>query len=423
MVDENGLLVATREEIERGVENGDKDILNLVASGQFKVADTAPVVEENAQPVATDAATVADDDTGTPTEVAPQKSVYDDEIEQERRYRELVEERAREEKEALLREKAEAKRLADEERKAREGLERQLQELEAQRREQSVKSSPESLSEEEEEYASEYSRQTRRMIDDLKNNSSESKIQEIVNRLIQQEREEYRKQEDERSRKLDEQRKQQEATDKLFKEIDSFQQKYDDLRTSKPVKQLNDEVVRFKSDLAYVMQIDPRDEAAVNRAISKYLSDDSERQKVESKGVRIPQDYDKFQRLQELLDFKNGIEVDKYTGQIRPIVDEFGNRVRYRSLEEAAWIKNGANEINNARREAYKEVASKIESRQQGAVTLDNKATIANETTMTAAEAMKIIDMDSPAFRRDPANLEALRRAYERAGLGLPKSR
>ena len=415
----------TVEEIREGYDRNDQSVIDGVLRGTIKSKKAESTSEENVTEVSTPIGEettpdqITSDDSIERTEVEETPSAPSD-IELEQRYAETVRKQEQEKQAELLLQMEKTKQEKAQAEEARKQLERRVKELE------DMKSSqpevPVSMQDvEDDEYASEYAKTTRKMIQEMRsefNFDEHPKLKMMEQKLKVFEQNEAEKAKREHILALEKAQKEQKQ--KLFGEIESFQSKHPDFKTSKPISQLNDEATKFRQDLAWLIKADS--EAETDKVLAKFFDEEGGeglRVKAEQAGIRIPQEYEKFSQLAKLWDLKNGLETDPVSGSIREIKDEFGNPVRYRSVEEAYILSNYHDEINRARREARIEVRDKVNKINSGASTLDNNTTSSSNQEMSAQDALQIIRKDSRDFRKVPGNLELLQKAYARAKIQM----
>jgi hypothetical protein len=432
----------TEEEIKKGYAENNMDVVNGVLRGEIKRAPEgyqpeaqpieAPKVEDN-KPVETviPATTVEQ-----PKEDKPIEPIIDErevELERLRKYAETIEAQKREEVEQLLKEKAAAESKIEEERKARLEFERKLREQEE--RKILAETSPKSSEnvDEDDPYASDYSKKTRqevknleKTIEELKKTSPIANDPELKSALNDLKVYKEQIEQDKKQKAIEEQKKKtEEARNKLFAEIEGFQGKHEDLRTNIDVRRLNDEYLKFRENMRWLMK--PKNDRELDRSLNQFFdaaTGEQLRQKATAAGIKPPEDYEKFQKLAELVDLKNGLEVNPITGDIQEIKDENGNRVRYRSIEEAYRVKHFYEDLNKARREATLDIKNKIEKLNERAITLDNKTTAATGTTMSKEDAIKYISTITPdVYQKDPQKHSVIKEAYALLGMAPPKYR
>jgi hypothetical protein len=417
-------VVNSRSELSDRISAGDPDAINAVLGGYVKTAVNEPekdVVE--LQTEETEKSVVQQDQSTENVET-------DSESERLAKYRKLIEQekdveknRALAEKEAEIarKEREYQDRLAKQE-IARQEAEKRLEELQKQ---QSFNNPVHSDEEEEEEvYASEYSKKTRQIVEELKASQKNSladdpKIQSLIKKLevYDKEIENKRKEEEERRVKQAE----EEHTRKLANEIRVFQDEYPELKTKMPIETISEHYNQFRKDLAILTKANSI--VQLEHFIQDYVQGGATKELAEQHGVVIPDEYDKFLKIIELDEYRRGEKFNPSTGNNEPIYDSYGNKVRYRNLEEVYIIQNRNNQFNGIREAVTKDFEKKLTTLNQSAVTLDNNDTAYIGNEIVPATEIELMNLPPQDILRDPNKLKQLKLIYDKKGITAPKYR
>ena len=123
----------------------------------------------------------------------------------------------------------------------------------------------------------------------------------------------------------------------------------------------------------------------------------------------------------DLVDLKNGIQYNPKTGEDEYITDSIGNRVRYRSIEEAYKVSNYFDTMNKARIDSYKEVNEKLTARNAAPVVLDVSETAPLETTYTEEQMRELMATPERQLKRNPQLRQQVENLYASLGMEAPK--
>lgn len=400
------------EEIKAGMESGNLDIINGVLSNTVLPIEMKPVEDTSSQNVSQDIVTTNNEP------VVNQSSVID-EVEQARLYAEMIAERERKKEEDYQRKLKEVEETLRREKQAKEEMVQRLQQLEQQ------KTQPQPVqqdlnSDEDDEYVSDYAKRTRQIVEELARNGGANpdykQLQEELNRLKM---EFDNRKEEERKRK--EKEEQDSAQRKLFDSIRSFQIANNEFQTSKSFNEIHDEYLKFRKDISYISNA--QNIQQLESAIDEYYKGGDIKTIADKNGIKPVTDYDKFNKIMELIDLKDGIKYDPKTGDYIPITDDNGNRIRYRSLDEAYRITNFYDELNKARKQSYKEVSNKLSSLQNAPVTLPNNSTMSFDEKLTVDQLRNIINMPVNEWKNNPVKRTMVEKAFSELGLEPPKVR
>jgi hypothetical protein len=413
------------EEAKKSYNTGDpqKDlsIVNAILSGNVKikeneekkVIDEESIVENNNQQI-------EDQKSNQPT-----VDFIQSELERQKLYAELVEKRRIEEKEELLLRNKEIEEKLIKERKDREELEKKLQELEQLKNERNKSSQLNDTinkdDDDEEEFVNEYTKKTRKMVEELKN--SIGKDNPIISQLtdeVYRIKQDYEQEKNERKRSLD-LKKEQERQEKVFNNIRQFIIQHPELKPSKDISELDQEYKNFRRDIAYLTKSKTLKD--LESAIEDYQKGGSVKELADQNGIKPFKDIDKYNFIAELLDFQAGLKYDSTKGQHIPILDENGVQVRYGSLEEAFNIKNYYNNLTNIKRQAYKDVSKKLEQFNNSPATLSPEQTESFKTNLTLEQEKEILNMNPKEWANNPEKRRLVEMVYSKYNIELPRYR
>jgi len=421
----------TREEIEQKINSAssmeDINFLNEMISGNIKPVEQVTPTEE---PIAEDVGpehidevvAVEDSDISEEQKYREESFEFQRESEELKRKLELIEIQKEEERQQRINAQAELNAKLEEEAKLREELQKKIEEL---RNAPKEDTRTQAEIEEDDSYVTDYDRNTRKKIEELSKTlgTSSPVIEELRKEL-----DEFRnmRKENERQDQLKrETREREEARNRLYDDVRKFQKKYPEFNTKEDIGKMTDKFLKFKEDVSWALKT--TDSKTITKALNEYFKEDSETRKtIESKGIRLDGEFDKFRQIADLIDLKNGAKYNEITGEIDYIRDDFGNRVNYRSLDEAYKISNYHNEINKARVNGVKEVTQKLEKRSNVAVTVPVTAETrvdhgAQLTKDTISELLNLDPYQLHSLKRtDPSRYELAMKAYDALGVGRP---
>lgn len=407
----------TREEIEREMyENKNIDVINGVINGSIK---EKVVTEEQQEEVTNEEGVqVEGQDENSPQNKEQHEESNEengqeeiDELERAKRYNEFLKQQQEEIKKREAEERKRILREKEEERKRREELEKELQMLKE--RAYNKPQSPTTLDDEasdDEEYASEYSRKTRQMIEEIKDSIGNNAMQDPrVMEFIRKQEEKERQEEYKRAER------------KQMDEIERFQTRYSELKTEKPIAEIHKEYISFAEELASAMNL--KNQAQIDKAVSDYYKGGDSKNIADKYGISAPKEYEKYRVIVDLIDLKRGVEYNPYTGQEEPILDEDGHRVRYRSIDEAYKVSNYYNDINKHVINAHKTMQKKLNEINSGPVVLDDTEASQPERQSTVDGDRELLSLDPRIYEKDPELKSKVHAAYKRIGIEPPKYR
>jgi hypothetical protein len=208
---------------------------------------------------------------------------------------------------------------------------------------------------------------------------------------------------------------------KVFNGIREFQRNFPELQTSKDIEEIEKEYHQFRKDMARATKVSSVYE--LEKVLSDYFAGGEHKRMAEQKGIRPPEDYQKYLTFVELKDLKNGVQYDPVTGKEIPILNDEGNQVKYRSMEEAYIVKNYKRELEEARKRSSKEIAKKLSEANSGAVQLPSDYVGPAVTGMTVDQERAILKMHPREYMNDPQKFELVKKFYNNLGLDVPQYR
>lgn len=417
----------TAEEIRQGAYTGDKEkdlqMINAFLSGNVSVKQQEV---SNEEPATLDK-TVTETSTEGETVTEPDFDV--EEEERKRRYEQFLKEKElaaqieEERKKQLLIAKQKEEEIKKE-REARLELEKKLKELsELQQTKTQQQSTTDSYTDDsEEEFVSDYARGTREKVDRLESlinefGSNHPKVKELEEE-IRAFREEFKVVMEERQRKAREEEEKRQR-DKLYGGIREFQNRYPELKTTVDIEEVDRQYQQFRNDMA--VAIKAKSVFELEQAIADYFAGGDYKKIADEKGIKAPVDYDKYQAIVELYDMKRGVKYDPVTGKENPILNDEGQRVTYRSLEEAYYVMNREKELADMRRKSSQEIAKKISQINGGAVELpSNMNGQVVQQGYTKDQVNTLLNTDIKAIINDPVKLDEFKRLSIAMGYDAP---
>ena len=274
----------------------------------------------------------------------------------------------------------------------------------------------------EEEFVSDYAKGTREKVDRLESlinefGSNHPKVKELEEE-IRTFREEFKVVMEERQRKAREEEEKRQR-DKLYGGIREFQNRYPELKTTVDIEEVDRQYQQFRNDMA--VAIKAKSVFELEQAIADYFAGGDYKKIADEKGIKAPADYDKYQAIVELYDMKRGIKYDPVTGKENPILNDEGQRVTYRSLEEAYYVMNREKELADMRRKSSQEIAKKISQINGGAVELpSNMNGQVVQQGYTKDQVNTLLNTDIKAIINDPVKLDEFKRLSIAMGYDAP---
>lgn len=417
----------TAEEIRQGAYTGDKEkdlqMINAFLSGNVSVKQQEV---SNEEPATLDNTVI---ETSTEGETVTEPDFDAEEEERKRKYEQFLKEKElaaqieEERKKQLLIAKQKEEEIKKE-REARLELEKKLKELsELQQTKTQQQSTTDSYTDDsEEEFVSDYAKGTREKVDRLESlinefGSNHPKVKELEEE-IRTFREEFKVVMEERQRKAREEEEKRQR-DKLYGGIREFQNRYPELKTTVDIEEVDRQYQQFRNDMA--VAIKAKSVFELEQAIADYFAGGDYKKIADEKGIKAPADYDKYQAIVELYDMKRGIKYDPVTGKENPILNDEGQRVTYRSLEEAYYVRNREKELADMRRKSSQEIAKKISQINGGAVELpSNMNGQVVQQGYTKDQVNTLLNTDIKAIINDPVKLDEFKRLSIAMGYDAP---
>lgn len=417
----------TVEEIRQGAYTGDKEkdlqMINAFLSGNVSVKQQEV---SNEEPATLDNTVT---ETSTEGETVTEPDFDAEEEERKRKYEQFLKEKElaaqieEERKKQLLIAKQKEEEIKKE-REARLELEKKLKELsELQQTKTQQQSTTDSYTDDsEEEFVSDYAKGTREKVDRLESlinefGSNHPKVKELEEE-IRTFREEFKVVMEERQRKAREEEEKRQR-DKLYGGIREFQNRYPELKTTVDIEEVDRQYQQFRNDMA--VAIKAKSVFELEQAIADYFAGGDYKKIADEKGIKAPADYDKYQAIVELYDMKRGVKYDPVTGKENPILNDEGQRVTYRSLEEAYYVRNREKELADMRRKSSQEIAKKISQINGGAVELpSNMNGQVVQQGYTKDQVNTLLNTDIKAIINDPVKLDEFKRLSIAMGYDAP---
>lgn len=417
----------TVEEIRQGAYTGDKEkdlqMINAFLSGNVSVKQQEV---SNEEPATLDNTVT---ETSTEGETVTEPDFDAEEEERKRKYEQFLKEKElaaqieEERKKQLLIAKQKEEEIKKE-REARLELEKKLKELsELQQTKTQQQSTTDSYTDDsEEEFVSDYAKGTREKVDRLESlinefGSNHPKVKELEEE-IRTFREEFKVVMEERQRKAREEEEKRQR-DKLYGGIREFQNRYPELKTTVDIEEVDRQYQQFRNDMA--VAIKAKSVFELEQAIADYFAGGDYKKIADEKGIKAPADYDKYQAIVDLYDMKRGIKYDPVTGKENPILNDEGQRVTYRSLEEAYYVRNREKELADMRRKSSQEIAKKISQINGGAVELpSNMNGQVVQQGYTKDQVNTLLNTDIKAIINDPVKLDEFKRLSIAMGYDAP---
>jgi hypothetical protein len=302
-----------------------------------------------------------------------------------------------------------------------------------------VESDDSIFDDEDETLVSSYSKNTRKMIGDIKNqigntDTNDPKYKELTDRLgkLEQDEAERKSQadaEEARKAKLREQNKQNK---KLFAEIELFQNQrdkntgaylFDDLRTEKRFEEIHEQFSKFKEKLMnYKETSSPKEQ---DRILMSYFDEErgaALREETERIGIVPPEEVDKYFQIVELIDLMNGVEYDPVLERFIEVKNKLGEKVKYRSLDETYRVKNYYKELNKNRKKVSKQISNKLQQLNNRPVEIGNNETAPIDQGLQPDQIRDVIE-HAHLYVKDKKRYDILVRAYNAIGQQPPAYR
>lgn len=398
-----------------GDRKHDLEMVNAILSGNVHVGKQNEEGSVEEEPTNQDVSETEDTEQNEVVEPSVPNQDSIDELERQKKYIEMIEAREAEEREKVLLDLAEKEKAYAKEKEIRENLEKRIQEIENRKR-VSSEFSQEDI-DEDEEFVSDYTKKTRRMVEDLKSEfGSNPRIEELSKDLSEIKSELER---ESRERKaLQDKKAREEAMNKTFDTIRSFIKDKDEFKTTKDIKDIDAEYQIFRKDLAFVTKSKSKEE--LDRYTEEYKAGGPIKEVADQYGIKAPSDLDVYDKIADLIDFKNGKVYDPVLKSYTQLKDDSGNPVRYRSIDEAYNIKNYYNNLSQTKRSAYKEISKKLSLIENSPTQLSTDDTDSFRSSYTVEQELDIIKSDPKTWINDPDKLKMAKEVYAKRGLELP---
>lgn len=280
--------------------------------------------------------------------------------------------------------------------------------------------------------ASEYSRNTRKIIESLKEEirsipktvANDDKVALLTQKLDALEAERINERNEIKQR--NELAQKQKTRQQLFDSLRKFQSVNERFKTKTDPEELADQYRLFRLEVAEMIgSNEPRD---INRAVDSLVRgnsvhDEEFRSRAVKEGVKIPNEIDKFIMLSDINDTKNGLKYNRITGNFDPIRDDMGRQVVHKSLDEAYKVCNFYEKINEARKEAAMSYQKKMDVRDNSAVVLDNTVVSSDSEhgVMTVDKVRELTKMPYAMYKNNPALAKQVEEAYRSIGIEPPR--
>ena len=410
-------------EIRERMNANDMEVVNGVLSGEIQPVEEEQEVTQ--QPIENEQNVVQQDEVAPQTPEKDENVVQPDEEKEpeedpREKYLRLKEEQFNSELQQKLQLLKDREEEVEREKRVREELEQELQRLK-ERVENPPVITVDEDDDDENEFITEYDRQSRKEIRELKQallenntttNSDVAKRLEKLEKMIEDQREAQKKIELEKLHK--------EKRKRLFDEITNLQKTYPEISTPKPFEEIHTEYSKFRKDIATL--VGAKSTYDLESAIDSYMKNGKIKEMADKNGITPIECLDKYLEIMALNDEKRGVTYDRYTGKEIPIVDDAGNRVVRRSLEEAYILKNYKKEINEARQRSFKDVQKKLEYVNNTPIQLKDEEVTPIQGGITPEQEREIINLD-PRKIKDPDTLRLYEQTFRKYGIEPPKIR
>jgi DNA repair exonuclease SbcCD ATPase subunit len=405
------------DEIQAGYDSGDMEIINGVLEGTISLAPEQPtetfqetVVEQPVEQTVNPPIVEEDEE-----DVRSRINHYEEELEREKRIREMEIQEAQRKFEETEAQRLALLKINAEEKRKREEIENRLRELDR----MSTTTQQSSDETEEDEFVSEYTKKTRQMVEELRNqlgnNPKTAELEERIQKFEQMESERIQRQ---KELELMEQQRIQER--RMYEDVGRLQTRYDELKTEKNIEDVHKEFEVFRKEFAQTLNVQGHD---LERSLMQFF--DAERGKdlrsqVEKRGLKVNNDIEKFVKIAELVDLMNGKEYDPVLQKFVPVLSQTGDPVRYRSLEEAYRVKHFNDITMAAKKRGIMEAKNQLEMLNNAPATLKNTETKPAGGGMTVEQANELINTPPERYANDPEMYNLVKRAYAMAGIEMP---
>lgn len=415
---EQTMVFDSQEAVKQAYNTGNKEqdlaTINALISGQVQIK--SPDVQSSiSEPITTN-----NDQPTMVVENIPNEVVPIDVLEEQRRYNAFLEDKQKTEHYKYL---ADLKAREDEivkERTAREQAEERIRQLSETQNVRPLNNSTEAPTDEEDEaYISEYAKRTRAMVEEIRSQTGNfPAVQELADKVSTIEKDYNRRRQD--AERVQQEKETKDREQKIFDSIRQFQTKVPELQTTEDIKEIDQKYLKFRKDIGHL--VNAKSVIDIEKAIKNYYEGGEVKQKAIENGIRELPDYNKYSKIAELMDLKNGVRYDPIIGKEIPVLDDEGNRVRYRSLDEVYRLNSFDEQLVNARKQTMKEISNKLTSINNAPVTLTNDYSDAFTSGFTVEQEREVLNMD-PKEWSNPEKRKMAEIVYAKRGLELPQYR
>ena len=401
-----------QSEINARLEANDPEVIYALANGEMRV------IPEDAEEVAVEEETteVVDDEPVDPMTVI-QESIQEEsepvKEEEDDLYLDMIKQVKEENQSNLDKVLKENEELRNQMKTSDERYQDLLKKMESRETEHTQQPSL-SLNEDEDdiELASTYSKNNRQLIQSLRDEirslrtqgpASQQELYDKIEKLevAELERDKLAKQEDER-------RSNEREQEKVFTEVETFIKGNERFKLNKSVKDRYEDHLKMRGEIEkYLGTSTPE---IVTRAIYGVVYGESDKYKklrdqMTKSGIEIPEDTKAYLELSEMVDLKNGLQLDRKTGKYEELKGDDGRPVHYRNLGEVYKLSDFyEDDIVKARREQTQAIASQLDSRSQSPTVLP-ESVLHDQTsgdTITPDEKNRILSMSKDDIRKNP---------------------
>jgi len=407
-------LKSRQDVVERAAK--DPEFLNSILTGSFQKEESE---QENPQENEEYNDSVENEEPTVETSDEPEEIVNEDE--KQRRYIEWKEQEINKEKERVLNQERNYMEMVEKEKKARQDLEKKLEELQK-RINESPSPANQNVEDDEEDdpYASEYSKQTRHMVKELTKAIDTVKTGEVGE--LKEELLRLKKIEENRVKEYEEEKQKQEnefRQKKLVEELNSFASRHPEIKPSDSIDKLTKDWMSFRKSILNLTNA--TSQAELENYIDDYVNGGKTKDLADKHGIPFVNDYDKLMAIYDLLDMKRGIKYNKTTGKEEVILDDEGKPVRYRNIDEAYKLSKYYDEMNKARINSFKDVQNKLNQRRQSAVTLDNEETAGFSTGISKEQISELLALNPKQYKNNPELRKKVEAVYRMYGQTPPR--
>lgn len=225
----------------------------------------------------------------------------------------------------------------------------------------------------------------------------------------------------------DKQRQEEQFAEYRKSKADEFDEYWSEIGITKSKGETESNIQEFNSFTRSLMDTFGYNENQTRLALIK-LNDPRTASKVADeitkKGLTIPDSFGEIFEAHTLLDYKNGVEVDSRTGEVKPVLTADGRQQQLPSLKFASIAMNPTKQLVEQKKKAFEEVNQHLETINRGAVEIsaDRLEPVRQEDVMTATEVSAIlldVRKNPQSYRDDPAKNAIYQQALAIAKRGL----